>query len=135
MSVISIHFARFLLIGAAGTTVHFIVVAAGVRLFDAHPVVASQCGAVLGALLNYILSHRLNYGGSAPLGATAPRFFTVAAAGFVLNGLLMGLFAVHWRLDALVAQCFTTALVLLWNFLANHFWTFRRRTPSSRAVE
>lgn len=121
------HFVRFLLIGLAGTALHFVVLAAGVKLARVHPVLASQCGVVAGATLNYILSRRLNYGTAASHVVTAPRFFAVAGVGFVLNGLLMTLFIVHWRFGALPAQCLTTSLVLLWNFMANHFWTFRQR--------
>jgi putative flippase GtrA len=124
------HFARFLMIGAAGTALHFAVLAVGVKWVRLDAVSASQCGALAGAWLNYILNRRFNYASSASHSATLPRFASVAASGFVLNGLLMALFVVHWELDVFLGQCFSTALVLLWNFLLNHYWTFRVRIRS-----
>lgn len=120
----SAHFVRFALIGAIGTAVHFAVLAALVRHANAGAVLASQFGAVCGALTNYILNRRINYRTEASHLSTGPKFFVVVALGFALNGLLMLAFVQHWRWNYLLAQLATTALVLLWNFAANHFWTF-----------
>ena len=60
-----------------------------------------------------------------------PRFFAVAGVGLLLNGLLMRLLTHALGLHYLLAQVFTTALLLLWHFAANAAWTFRRKAPAA----
>ncbi len=118
------HFSRFALIGAFGTAAHFAALFALVHAGLLSPVWASQAGALLGALVNYLLNRRFNYRSESSHLITGPRFFLVAAAGFVLNGLSMALLAETLQFNLFFAQCISTGLVLAWNFLANHFWTF-----------
>lgn len=121
---ISSHFIRFALIGAVGTAVHFLVLDIFVRFAGLSAVVASQMGAICGAVMNYLLNRKLNYGSQASHFKTGPKFFTVVLVGFVLNGMLMALFVEYLGWHYLIAQALTTVLVLFWNFAANHFWTF-----------
>ena len=118
------HFARFVLIGTIGTVVHFAILIGGVRLAGAGAVLSSQLGAVAGALVNYILNRQFNYKTQAGHLATSSKFFLVVALGFALNGLCMGFFVNRWQWNYMLAQCVTTGLVLMWNFAANHYWTF-----------
>ena len=103
---------------------HFAVLAGLVQHAAADAVLASQLGAVCGALANYILNRRINYRTEASHRSTGPKFFLVAAIGFAINGFLMIILVQLLRWNYLLAQVATTALVLLWNFAANHFWTF-----------
>ncbi len=119
-------FLRFLLIGASGTALHFGLLALGLRL-GIEPVTASQAGALCGALWNYQLNRRLNYRSSRPHRQTGPRFALAALAGFLLNGLCVGVLFHGLGVGAWWSQCAATALVLAWNFLVNHFWTFREQ--------
>ena len=121
---VSSHFIRFALIGAIGTAVHFVVLDYLVRFAQLSSVLSSQVGAIFGALTNYLLNRKFNYGSQASHLETGPRFFTVVLIGFVLNGLLMKAFADYLVLNYLFAQAITTVFVLFWNFSANHFWTF-----------
>lgn len=123
---VSTHFLRFSFIGAFGTAVHFAVLVSLVESQLAGSVLSSQVGAVCGAVVNYLLNRRLNYATTLAHHFTGPRFATVATTGFVLNGLCMSGFADGLKWNYVVAQCMTTAIVLLWNFLLNHYWTFRR---------
>lgn len=124
MAAIAGAFVRFLLIGATGTALHFAVLGAGMSL-GLDPVVASQLGALAGAVWNYQLNRRLNYRTTLSHRHTGPRFASVALAGFVLNGACIAVLVHGFSWSPWWAQCCATAVVLAWNFLSNHFWTFR----------
>jgi len=49
--------------------------------------------------------------------------FSVAISGLCLNKLIM-LLMTQWQ-HYVVSQMIATAIVLVWNFLCNRFWTFR----------
>ena len=51
----------------------------------------------------------------------------VATAGWLLNGLLMAILLSRLDIHYLLVQVIVTSLVLVWNSLANRFWTFRAR--------
>ena len=103
-------FLRFAVVGIAGTMVHYGVLIMTVQWLGIPAVVGSSIGFLLGALTNYFL----------------PRFYAVAAAGFVLNGSILAFLMSFWDLYYLWSQIFATAIVLLWNFSANFVWTFAK---------
>ena len=122
---LSAHFMRFALFGVIGTAGHFALLVLLVESFGVTPVTASVAGAVFGALINYVLNHRFNYRSTRSHGHTAPRFFTIVVIGFGLNALLMLLLSgPPLSMFYVAAQVVSTVCVLLWNFAANHFWTF-----------
>jgi putative flippase GtrA len=124
MPALTAAFIRFLLIGATGTGLHFAVLGAGMSL-NLDPVLASQAGALAGAVWNYQFNRRMNYRTSLSHRHTAPRFAGVALAGFVLNGGCVAMLVHGLSWSPWWAQCCATSLVLAWNFLSNHFWTFK----------
>lgn len=118
------YFLTFAAFGVLGTLCHFAVLALGVDVLGMGPVAGSSLGAIAGALVNYALNYRWNYRSQAEHRVALTRFLAVAGVGFVLNALGMEVLAVRLGIYYLLAQAITTALVLLWNFSANHFWTF-----------
>jgi putative flippase GtrA len=115
-------FIRFLVVGASGTLLHYLILAIGLQLGGA-ALVFSQFGAVAGAAWNYFLVRVLSYGNS-PHRLALPRFIAVAIGAIVLNGLCFeGL--LQLGLGVWLCQILATALVVFWNFFVNHFWTFK----------
>ena len=128
MAEVASRFVTFSGLGAIGTLLHFLVLGIAVSGMGLSPVAGSSLGALAGALTNYLLNYHVNYRSRERHRVALPRFLLIAATGFVLNGLLMGeLTAAAWHLNYLVAQIVTSVTVLLWNFSANHLWTFRPR--------
>jgi putative flippase GtrA len=122
-----LRFAGYACVGAMGTIVQYLVLASLVSTHLLGAVAASCIGAVAGAIVNYLLNYRFTFRSTTPHRKTAPRFFTVAAAGLCLNGLLMFILT-HWAgLPWLLAQCMTTAGVLVLTYTASSVWTFRAR--------
>lgn len=118
-------FITFTGVGAIGTLAHYLTMIALVQFFSAQPVIGSSAGALVGAGINYILNYTFTFKSNSDHRATLWKFMLIAAVGFTLNGIFMGIFTGMFKIYYLIAQLLTTGLVLIWNFLANHFWTFR----------
>lgn len=117
-------FLRFAAVGVAGTAVHYGVLIIAVQSLGIQPLMGSSIGFLLGALTNYLLNYRFTFHSKRRHREAIPRFYAVAAVGFVLNGLILAFLLNFWDLYYLWSQIFATAIVLLWNFFANLVWTF-----------
>lgn len=127
MSRAMLRFVGYACVGAAGTTVQYLVLVALVSMHALEAVAASCVGAVAGAIVNYCLNYRFTFRATHAHRKAAPRFFLVAGAGLGLNGALMSVLT-HWaRLPWWLAQCATTACVLVLTYTASSIWTFRPR--------
>ena len=122
---------KFSAVGALGTLVHYSVLVFLVQLLSVNVLVASSTGAIVGALVNYFLNYKWTFNSNKRHSEAMAKFFAVAAVGFVMNGLFMALFTEALAMHYLIAQVMTTGIVLFWNFLANHYWTFDRQGGQS----
>ena len=117
-------FIKFAGVGVVGTVAQYLTLFLLVQFAGVYPVAASTAGFVLGAFVNYSLNYIYTFRSSKSHFEAMPKFFTVAAVGLFLNGLIMQFFISYFALPYIVAQLIATALVLLWNFAANRMWTF-----------
>ena len=115
---------KFSAVGVVGTMAHYSVLVFLVQLLSVNVLVASSIGALVGALVNYLLNYKWTFNSNKRHSEAMVKFFTVAAVGFIMNGLFMMLFTEVLVFHYLIAQVVTTGIVLFWNFLANHYWTF-----------
>ena len=117
-------FLLFTGIGAIGTAGHYTTLILLVQFLQTNPVIASTTGFVIGALINYLLNYRITFNSNKEHRETLTKFFSVATLGAVFNGLIMSagfyLFDIHY----LIIQLTATGLVLVFNFMANKYWTF-----------
>lgn len=111
--------------GVIGTLCHYAALVALVQAGIAGPVAATTAGFVIGALVNYALNCRYTFTGMKPHREALPRFLLVAAAGAAFNAMLMHAGVAYTGAHYLAVQLFATAMVLVWNFLANRYWTFQ----------
>jgi putative flippase GtrA len=123
-------FLRFASVGATGTAVQYAILAGLVELTGFNSTAASAIGYVGGAFTNYYLNYRFTFQSERSHLSAAPRFFTVAAAGLGLNILFMAIGTGSLGLHYLIAQCASTAIVLLWNFSASKLWVFGEQGKS-----
>lgn len=128
MTTIVNQFAKFAGVGVIGTAVHYSLLIVIVELFDRDPVFGSAVGFLGGALVNYFLNRFYTFASDANHMAALPKFLTVAAVGMIVNIAIMAALTDLLDVQYLVAQVIATGIVLLWNFVANKFWTF---APSS----
>lgn len=122
-------FIRFALVGVGGTLMHYAILVLLVEFSSLQPFVASSVGAAAGAVVNYFLNYRFTFASQAKHRQTMPKFLLLALLGLVINASLMWLLLTWplaaWQWYYLVAQVAVTLLVLMLNFVANRFWTFR----------
>lgn len=116
-------FVRYVIIGAAGTALHFATLVLLVQVGHVNAVVASTSGATAGALANYILNHRYTFASKQAHAQALPRFAIVALAGMAINAALMAVMLnLGWHY--LLAQAFSSTVILVAGYLANRKWTF-----------
>jgi putative flippase GtrA len=115
---------KFTGVGVFGTAVQYVTLFLLVQIADIHPVVASTAGFMLGAFVNYHLNYIYTFRSSKSHFEAMPKFFSVAAVGLFLNGVIMQFFIGYFSIAYIFAQLIATGLVLLWNFTANRMWTF-----------
>jgi len=114
---------RFALVSATATAIQYVVLIALVRGLDVWPTVASAIGFVLSAGLNYLLNYHFTFRSQRRHGPAALKFVALAGVGLGINSLLMQLLLEQgWHY--LLAQVGATAVVFLWNFMGNNWWTF-----------
>lgn len=116
-------FLRFAAAGAVGTGCHYLVLIALTAGLGIAPGRAAACGALVGAIVNYLLSRNLIFRSERRHAEALPRFAAMAAFGAVLNGLIVGGLArigVHF----LAAQLCATLLVLVLNYVMSKKWIF-----------
>jgi len=118
-------FVSFTAVGAVGTAAHYSALIALVQFMHVSPVPSSGVGFVIGALVNYALNYRLTFRSKKLHRESMPKFFLVAIVGLVLNTAVMVLLAEILKLHYLVSQVLATGGVLVWNFTANRYWTFK----------
>jgi putative flippase GtrA len=95
-----------------------------VQLAGAGPLGASTIGAIVGAAVNYALNYRFTFASRRAHHIALPRFAAIAAAGVVLNALVLSAMLALVQPHYLVAQIVATGAVLIAGFLANRKWTF-----------
>ncbi len=112
-------------VGIAAAIVHYGLLVSLVEGYRMEAVRATLVGYVGGGIVSYLLNRRHTYASDRPHREAGWRFALVALVGFGLTWACMALFVRVFGAPYLPAQVVTTALVLVWSFLAHKLWTFR----------
>jgi putative flippase GtrA len=118
-------FVKFASVGALATSVQYLVLIALTESGLTGPVVASTLGYVTSGVLNYSLNYSYTFNSQERHRSAALKFVTVSTFGLGLNTSLMYVSVHTLGLYYLLGQLLATGVVLLWNFFANRWWTFR----------
>ena len=119
----------YLLASFLGTTAHYLTLFGLVHFFSMSLVMASTCGAIVGAMIIYRLSYSLVFKSDRSHREAFMRFSLVAGLSIFLNGTILKLlvFLLPWHYLAL--QVLTTLTVFVGNFMLNRVWTFSETVP------
>lgn len=128
MSSLLIQFSRFAVVGAIGTAAHYALFLTLVAGWGTDPVAASTVGALLGALVNYVLNRHYTFRSARRHREALPRFFSVAGVGLMFNSGLMLILVEGLGMHYLSSQVIATLGMLLLNFTVNRNWTFGKAT-------
>lgn len=121
---LSMQIGRYLTASGIGTAAHYALMASLIHLAGVDAVVASSIGAVVGAVIIYILNYYVTFQSKKNHQVAALRFtlvaaFSVLANGMILKGLLSWL---DWHY--ILLQGITTLTVFSLTYLLNRTWTF-----------
>lgn len=118
-------FTRFVAVGGLATLLMYALLIVGTEVLGLAPVVSSVLAYVLSALANYALNHRFTFRSAQAHHVGLARFAVVSGVGLLLNTAIMYVGTEMYSWHYLLVQVFATILVLFWNFLGSHLWTFR----------
>lgn len=139
---LSPRFLRFAFVGAMGTVTDMLVTVALFEVVGWHVIVAGVCGFVAAASQNFYLNRAWTFPEHRAFNTSVQmaRFFCVSAVGFVVHVAMLlfvgsyvqpffvemvGLTSESFLGDYKLAKLSAIGVVLLWNFSANKFWTFK----------
>jgi putative flippase GtrA len=121
-------FVFFSAVGGIGTGGHYLTLVTLVEGKWLSPVPASVAGFIVGALINYVLNYHFTFNSKKSHKEAMSKFFVVALFGAMINTGLMYIGVDVLHAYYLLAQIGATAIVLLWNFIINKYWTFGQGT-------
>jgi putative flippase GtrA len=116
--------ARYTLVGAIATALHYALLACAVELLQWPAWLGSGLGAAAGAQLAFFGNRGFTFAHQGEVAPAWARFMGTALAGALLGMLIVGS-GVRMGLHYLAAQCIATLASLLLTFVINRAWTFR----------
>ncbi|MBP5516650.1 MAG: GtrA family protein [Bacteroidales bacterium] len=136
-----LRFLRFCVVGVSGTIVDFAITWLFRDIIGIHELIANAIGFTLAATNNYILNRIWTWGSHEKnVGVEYLKFFIVSLIGLGLNTLILSLLLhvftfANDDLNFWCAKVVATFVVMLWNFLANNFFTFRKKEAKENTSE
>lgn len=118
-------FLKFAGAGLVGTSAHYLTLFILVQIVGADAVVASFTGALLGAVINYLLAYHYVFASEKKHGETAVKYAIVASGAIVVNTLSMNVLVHFLTLNYVIAQLITSLVALGYSFVVNTLWTFK----------
>lgn len=131
-------FVKFGVVGASGAVIDFGLTALCKGILGIPELLANAIGFSLAATSNYYLNRVWTWKStSKEIGIEYAKFFFVSLIGLGINSLIVFLLKdislvprfVDTTLDwnFWVAKIIATAVVMVWNFMANNYFTFRKK--------
>ncbi|MCF0211360.1 MAG: GtrA family protein [Bacteroidales bacterium] len=129
---------KFGIVGCSGTLVDFGVTFVCKELLGILPLISNALGFTIAATTNYLLNRTWTWRSKEKqVGVEYAKFFAVSLLGLGLNTLIIYLLTqkMSWSFlpDAWqgyafwIAKVIATGVVMVWNFLANNFFTFKKK--------
>lgn len=123
-------FGKFAVVGVINTSLDFLVYTSLTRLFDfwdEHKVLATSVAFLIANLNSYLLNKFWTFSDTEKkYHIQYSKFLIISLVGLGLTDLIFSL-ALWAHIYDLLAKLIPIPIVLLWNFLANKFWTFKNR--------
>jgi len=118
-------FLKFCVVGVTGAIIDFGLTWLCKEKLRIPKFIANAIGFVVAASSNYILNRMWTWGSTNnQVGVEYTKFFIVSLIGLGLNTLILYLLHEKIKLNFWFSKVFATGVVMIWNFLANNFFTF-----------
>lgn len=142
-------FLKYCVVGVLGTLIDLGIFAALVEISHIDPktshltYVFVTAGFVVAVINNFILNKIWTFGLAQKKNTKKQfiKFVITAVIGLLISNVLMYLWITVFLIWHIAAKLLTSAIVLVWNFFANKYWTFRIRVlqkgakPVSHSIE
>ncbi len=122
-------FARYAMVGAVATAVHYAILTACVEAKWLAPELAAALGAWVGAQVAFVGNARFTFGGAPRTVVAWLRFQIVAVLGAIISFAIVGA-GVRAGWHYLLAQVLATCVALVVTYEINRRWSFA--TPLQR---
>lgn len=120
-----VRFLKFGVVGCTGTAIDFGLTWLCKEVFHIKKFLANAIGFVVAATNNYILNRVWTWeSNSSQIGTEYLMFFSVSVVGLGINTLILYLLHEKAKMNFYAAKVGATLVVMLWNFLANNYFTF-----------
>lgn len=121
---LALELSRYLTASVIGTVTHYCLMMALIYLATVDAVVASTCGAIIGAVIIYVLNYYVTFRSTKTHQVAATRFAIVAVLSVVMNGLILKGMLTWFDWHTMMLQGITTLTVFGLTYLLNRTWTF-----------
>ena len=119
-------FIKFGIVGASSTVIDWGIYLLLTRLFGVFYLMAKILSFGVAVLNSYIWNRRWTFRSNDPAKLRQfIKFLTISIVGVVLNTLIMFIAVDKFKLHDIYGLVLATAIVMIWNFLANKFYTFK----------
>ena len=116
---------RYGVVGVFGVGVDFSLTYFAKEKLKINPYVANAIGFSVATCINFFLNRIWTFRSHDPAIWNQFGFFALAAViGLGLNTLLLRWLHQRWKMPFYVAKLLSTAVVVIWNFVINAFYTF-----------
>jgi len=124
-------FIKFGIVGVSGTIIDWAFYFIFNRWFNIYYLISKTLSFILAALNNYIWNRVWTFKSKEKnvLGEFI-KFFIVSLVGLGLNVIIMFIIVSKFHLKDIYGLAIATASVMLWNFFANKYWTFKEKNEN-----
>lgn len=125
-----VKFIKFLAVGGLATAIQYGILILLVETYLALPVVASSIGYLVSSIANYLLNYYFTFSSSASHSLAIIKFVGVVLIGLLINSFLVFVMTEIISIYYIIAQIVATLAVLIWNFFAHKYWTYKSHEGS-----
>jgi len=115
---------KYGIVGIAGTSAHYALMAILINFFWVDVVLATTIGAIFGALINYALNYSYTFKSEVQHHKAMAAFWLIASIGWGVNAGIMAFNEYVVGFNVIFAQLTATTIVFFITFLMNRRWTF-----------
>lgn len=123
-------FGKFAIVGMINTAIDMAVYILLHSVLGMHYLLANIFAFLAAAINSYNLNRRWTFRSTAAdWRREMTQYLAVIGLGFCLNEGLLYILVDRFSLHSIVAKVLVIGVVLVWNFGANRWWTFRKSLP------
>ncbi len=118
-------FIKFGVVGFTGVGVDFGTTFLGKEIVKIPQYIANAIGFSVAATSNYFLNRIWTFHSQNPnIGVEFSEFFMISMIGLAINTLILWILVTKFKKNFYLSKLFAIAIVTVWNFFANAFFTF-----------